>query len=149
MEKKSIRQDANIPVYGGTTTSNPETNNPSSVTKDCQKCQKCQIREKTGGNITNTTTMKHGQFSSTMGAKILAAASTSQETGYNALCACQELGQPCNCKQNQNWSTSKWKPQNWNHWPLVKKTLIIFGFTALCIWLLVYLIFHFYLARQD
>ena len=85
-----------------------------------------------------------------MGARILEIhPNTSEENGYNALCSCQELGQNCNCSQKQNWKTSKWRPQNWEHWPLIKKGLIISALIALLIWLFVYLILHFYLERQD
>ena len=39
--------------------------------------------------------------------------------------------------------TSKWRPQNWTHWPLIKKSLIFTLVLAFFIWILVYLILHF------
>ena len=86
-----------------------------------------------------------------MGARILAAAtnsSMSNENSYDALCSCQDL-EGCRCRQNQAWTTLKWKPQNWHHWPLIKKCLIYAGISCLLIWLLVYLILHFYLQSQH
>ena len=86
-----------------------------------------------------------------MGARILAAAtnsSMSNENSYDALCSCQDL-EGCRCRQNQAWTTFKWKPQNWHHWPLIKKCLIYAGISCLLIWLLVYLILHFYIQSQH
>ena len=87
-----------------------------------------------------------------MGARILAAATTSNssnENNYDALCSCTDIEQQCQCRQNQAWNTFKWRPQNWHHWPLVKKTLIYAAIGLLLLWLLGYLILHFYLERQD
>ena len=86
-----------------------------------------------------------------MGARILAAATTSSssnENNYDALCSCTDIEQ-CQCRQNQAWNTFKWRPQNWHHWPLVKKILIYAAIGLLLLWLLGYLVLHFYLEKQD
>ena len=85
-----------------------------------------------------------------MGARILAATTpnTMSNETYNALCSCTDVEQ-CQCRQNQAWMTFKWRPQNWHHWDLVKKLFIYAAISCLLIWLLVYLILHFYLQRED
>ena len=88
-----------------------------------------------------------------MGAKILAVAtmtastSTNDTNNYDALCSCQD--NQCHCKKNQIWQTSKLRPTNWQKWPLVKKVLIYGAISGLVLWLLVYLILHFYYERQQ
>ena len=88
-----------------------------------------------------------------MGARILAAATPSNplnDNNYDALCSCTDVEkEQCHCRQNQAWTTFKWRPQNWHHWPLLKKTLIYIAVGVLLIWLFIYLILHFYLQRQD
>ena len=73
--------------------------------------------------------------------------SSSQENTYDALC--QHCQGQCHCRQQQIWTTSKWRPDNWPQWPLIKKVLIAAAIIALITWLLVYLILHFYLEAKD
>ena len=72
---------------------------------------------------------------------VLSSRLSEQDNSYDALCSCQD--QNCHCQQNQAWTTSKWRPQNWTHWPLIKRSLIFTLVLAFFIWILVYLILHF------
>ena len=68
----------------------------------------------------------------------------SDQDNYNALCSCPDQPDQCQqCQRSQSWATSKWRPQNWKHWPLIKKSLIVVLVLTFVIWLLVYLILHF------
>ena len=73
--------------------------------------------------------------------------SNSSSDTYDALC--QHCQGQCHCRQQQLWTTSKWRPVNWPQWPLIKKVLIGAAIFALLTWLLVYLILHFYLEAKD
>ena len=72
---------------------------------------------------------------------VLSSRLSDQDNSYDALCSCQD--QNCQCQHNQAWTTSKWRPQNWTHWPLIKKSFIFTLVLAFFIWILVYLILHF------
>ena len=68
----------------------------------------------------------------------------SDQDNYNALCSCPDQPDQCQqCQRSQSWAASKWRPQNWKHWTLIKKSLIGILVLTFVIWLIVYLILHF------
>ena len=77
---------------------------------------------------------------------ILSSSRLSDQDNYDALCTCQDQ---CNCQKNQIWATSKWRPENWPHWPIIKRGLIMLLVLTFIIWLLVYLILHFQNDTPD
>merc|ERR1719270_563851 len=146
METRSLKKDQKN-SYGGTTAEQIE-----STTTSEQKCQKCH-REEDSNTIkelpstSNPSAMnKMSQQSQAFIGLHVLSTSSSPDT-YDALC--QHCQGQCHCRQQQLWTTSKWRPDNWPQWPLIKKVLIGTAIFALLTWLLVYLILHFYLEAKD
>lgn len=112
------------------------TKSQTSTSGNEETCSKCQTRNTSSSTVSMENINPNMSFTNVISSRL-----SEQDNSYDALCSCQD--QNCQCQHNQAWATSKWRPQNWTHWPLIKKSLIFTLVLAFFIWILVYLILHF------
>lgn len=73
------------------------------------------------------------------------------QEGYQVLCPCSvEDGSQCQCKhRRQLWSKNSLIPCNWDSWPLIRKCLVGVAVATPIVWLIVYLVLHFYYSKDS